>query len=176
MGDMIDLVLVQADAFHEIDLNLIARRKAASERGAIETAMLGDRQDWRDVVAGVRVIGSQKGVVKIQFAHRDAIGPGRPFRRDPLRLRQTKYGGPRLEGMCKRLRPRAGYGTPCDRSRRHGGVVNDAVADHLDHGWLDSDRIGRHFGDLPGKLIRARQVLGGFMRSDGVRFHDLNSL
>ena len=21
---------------------------------------------------------------------------------------------------------------------------------HFDHGWLDSDRIGRHFGDLPG--------------------------
>ena len=40
----------------------------------------------------------------------------------------------------------------------------------------DFDRIARDFGDFPGQLIFSRQIFGGLVRSDVMRFHDLNSL
>ena len=75
MGDVVDLVLVQADALHEIDLDLVSGGKAANQRPAIETAVLRDCQNWRNVVAGMRVVGGQERVVKIELAHGNAVGP-----------------------------------------------------------------------------------------------------
>ena len=80
MGDVINLVLVKADPFDEIDLDFVAGRKAADQRRAIQPAMLCNREDRRNVVAGVRIIRGKKGVVKIEFTHGDAIRPCRPLR------------------------------------------------------------------------------------------------
>ena len=99
MGDVIDLVLVQANALHQIDLDFVGRCEPADEIGARSSAMLRDREQRRNVVAGMRIIRRQKRVVKIQFAHRDAIGPGRPFRRDALRPRQSEHGRAGLKRM-----------------------------------------------------------------------------
>ena len=98
MGDMVDLVLVQADAFHEIDLDFVARREAANEPAPSRP------QCWASPGSAgyYRPDGNirrQKRVVKIEFAHRRAIGPCRPFgemRRD--------CGGP------KTVAPSAGRG------------------------------------------------------------------
>ena len=95
--------------------------------------MLGDRQDRRDVVAGMRVVGGQERVVEIEFAHRDAVRPGRPFRRDALRLRQAEHGRARLEADGPSAWARAlATGRRADRGRRDRGIVDDAVADHLE--------------------------------------------
>ena len=80
MRDVVDLVLVQANALHEVDLDFVAGRKPAHERMAIEAAMLRHGQDRRDVVAGVRIIGGEERVVKVELAHGDAVRPRRPFR------------------------------------------------------------------------------------------------
>ena len=80
MGDMIDLVFVQADALDQIHLDFVARGNTLGERCAGEAAMLRHRQDRSNIVAGVRIICRQKGVVEIEFAHGHAIGPCRPFR------------------------------------------------------------------------------------------------
>ena len=56
MGDVIDLVFVQADTPHKIHLNFIGGGQAAYEIGASAAAMLGDGEDRRNIVAGIRVV------------------------------------------------------------------------------------------------------------------------
>ena len=90
MSDVIDLVFVQADALHQIDLDLISRGQPAQQILAGGSAMLGHRQDRRDVVAGVGVIRGQERVVEVEFADRDAVGPRRPFRLITLAARQPE--------------------------------------------------------------------------------------
>jgi hypothetical protein len=92
MGDVVDLVLMQADALHEIDLDFIGRSQAAHEAGAGQPAMLRDGQHRRNVVAGMGIVCGQERVVEIQLADGDPIGPGGPLRRYPLRVRQSEYG------------------------------------------------------------------------------------
>ena len=87
MGDVVDLVLVQADALHEIDLNLVSGSQTAHQRRAVKAALLRNREHGRDVVAGMRIVGGEERVVHVEFAHRDAVGPGRPFRRQATVLR-----------------------------------------------------------------------------------------
>ena len=108
MGDVIDLVLVQADALHEVDLDLVGSSQPAHERRTVEATMLGDGEHRRDVVTGVRVVRGQERVVIVELTHRDTVGPGRPFRRDAARreARHAEQGGARLAGMRLGLRPR----------------------------------------------------------------------
>jgi hypothetical protein len=77
---MVDLVLVQADALHQIDLDLIGRRQPAQQFLTRRSAVLGNRQHRRDVVAGMGIVRGQIRIVEVEFADRDAIGPRRPFR------------------------------------------------------------------------------------------------
>src|SRR5947208_1269945 len=132
MGDMVDFVLVQADALHEIDLDLIARGEAAHQLGAREAAMLRDRENGRNIVTGMRAIGGEECVVKIQLAHGYSVRPSSPFRRD------TPIGGitidcrSRFVRMCAGLVASAYNGSTRDRSRGDRCVVYDSIADHLD--------------------------------------------
>src|SRR5690242_18924028 len=48
--DVIDLVLVQADAFHQIDLNLVRGYDPAKQILAVARALLRDREQRRDIV------------------------------------------------------------------------------------------------------------------------------
>ena len=52
-----------------------------------------------------------------------------------------------------------------------GGVVDDAVADHLGHFVLDAYRVSGNGGDLPGELIGAVETFGGFVGADFVVLH-----
>ncbi len=82
MSDVVDLALVQANALHQIDLNLVSSGKAADQIGATEAAMLGNRQDRRNVVARMRIVGGEESIVIVQLAHGDTIGPCGPLRRN----------------------------------------------------------------------------------------------
>jgi hypothetical protein len=53
VGDMVDLVLMQADRLHQIHLDLIAGGDAADQVRPIGAHVLGDSQDRRNVVAWV---------------------------------------------------------------------------------------------------------------------------
>ncbi len=79
MRDVVDLVLVQADAFDQVDVDLVGRGDRTHEIVSVAPALLGHGEGWRNVVAGMRIVGGQERVVKIQFADRGAVGPGRPF-------------------------------------------------------------------------------------------------
>ncbi len=109
MGDVIDLVLVQADALHQIDLDLVAGREAAHERRAVQAAMLRHGQHRRDVVAGMRVVGGEERVVKVELAHGDAVGPAPPIPARPgARVSSAGRTRSRPAGrMRQRLRARA---------------------------------------------------------------------
>src|SRR4029453_5138492 len=73
------------------------------------------------------------------------------------------------------LRPRVGNRTARHRGSSNGGVVDDAVAQHLHHVALDGDRIGGHLGDLPGQLARAREGGGRLERTKAMLLQDVAS-
>ena len=171
MGDMVDLVFVQANALHQIDLDFIGRRQPAQQILARGAAMLRHRQHRRDVVAGVRIIRGQKRVVEIEFADRDAVGPCRPFRLITLAARQPEDRRALRLRMRLRLRARGGDRMPRDRGGGDRGVVDDAVADHLGHLVLDAYRVRGDGRDLPGELIGAIEPFGGFVGADFMVLH-----
>ena len=82
MRDMVDLVFVQADALHQIDLDLIAGGKSAHQRRAIKALGLCDSENWRNIIARMAILRREEGIVEIKLSHCYAIGPGRPFRAD----------------------------------------------------------------------------------------------
>ncbi len=110
---MVDLVRVQADRLHQVDLDLVAGGDAAQQGGAVRAGVLRDGEDRRDVVARVRVLGGEEGVVEVELAHGDAVGPGGPLgarsgrrcRTRSTRRRCGRPGAPR-PGRARRRRAR----------------------------------------------------------------------
>jgi hypothetical protein len=172
MGDMIDLVFVQADAFDQCDLNFVSGRQSTDEIGARSPAMLSRRENRRNIVSRMRIVGSQKGVVEIEFTHRHAVGPSRPLGRHHVVTGQSENRRAGLMPVRLRLRTGVEYRASQQGRGRNGGVVDDAIADHLNDGRTDGHRISGDFGDLPSELRCAREVLGGFVRTDGMQLHD----
>jgi hypothetical protein len=80
VGDMVDLVRVQADGAHQVDLDLVTRCYGAHQLCTRAAGVLGHRQDRRNIVAGMRVLGGEEGVVKIELTNRDAVRPRGPLR------------------------------------------------------------------------------------------------
>jgi len=72
-----------------------------------------------------------------------------------------------------RLRLSAGGNNrmPRDRGGGDGGVVDDAVADHVGHFVLDAYRVSGNGRDLPGELIGAIEPFGGFVGADFMMLH-----
>ena len=60
---------------------------------------------------------------------------------------------------------------PIDRGDRYRGVVDDPVHDHLRHVLLHRDLVGGDGGDLPRKLILARQIGLRRVNRDVVQYH-----
>jgi hypothetical protein len=79
VGNVVDLVLVQADRAHEIHLNLVSGRDPAHQGATVLAGVLSDREDRRDVVARVRVFGREESVVVVELAHGHAVGPRCPL-------------------------------------------------------------------------------------------------
>ena len=106
MGDVVDLVAVQADRAREVDLDLVAGRDASDQivtgQAVGASRVLGDGRDRRDVVAGMRVLGREKGVVVVELADRDSVGPRRPLRRHAGR-RPLAEDGRAVLRMLRRL-------------------------------------------------------------------------
>ena len=88
---MVNLVLVQANRLHKVNLDFVAGRDAANEIVAGRAHVLGHSQDGRDIVAGVRILGGQEGVVVVELAHGNAVGPSCPFGRNTRVLTLTEH-------------------------------------------------------------------------------------
>src|SRR5699024_9892424 len=113
--------------------------------------VLGDREDRGDVVAGVGVVRGEEGVVVVQLAHGDPVGPGGPFRGGALF--GAEHGGAVTaggDGMAERLCAGGDDRVAGHRGDRDGGVVDDPVDDHLLDVGFDLDRVDGDLGHLPG--------------------------
>ena len=139
-------------------MNLVPGRKPAQEAGAVTAKLLRHRQDRRDVVAGMAVVGGEEGVVHVQLAHRGAVGPGCPFRayaHAPIHAEHRGTRATRGGGMRQRHVPRRHARMPVDARDRDRCVVDHAVDDHLRRLGRDRHRIDRDARDLPGQLFVA---------------------
>src|SRR5699024_3365853 len=148
VGDVVDLVFVQADALHQGDLDLVAGGDAPYQVVTATAGVLGHGQYGGDVVARVGVVGGQERVVEVQLPDGHPVGPGGPLRGDPGgrgRTHDRVPGGPRMSG---RLCPCAAHRPAAQGRRGHCGVVDDAVTDHLHDLGLHPDRVGRHGRDM----------------------------
>ena len=89
---VIDLVLVEADRFDQINLDFVRGDDAAQKIRPAASTLLPDRDQWRDVVTRVRIIGSQKGIMHVQLANGSPIRPSGPFGFESLLRCDTEYG------------------------------------------------------------------------------------
>ena len=65
MGDVVYLMFMQADRAHQVDLDFITGGNAADQLGTRLVHGLRHGQDRRNVIAGVRVVGSQERVMHV---------------------------------------------------------------------------------------------------------------
>jgi hypothetical protein len=182
---VVDLVRVQADGLHQVDLDLVAGRDAADHVGARERAAVGAAgrcgvlrggEDRRDVVARVRVLGREEGVVVVELAHGHAVRPGRPLGAHAgagIRAHDGRPGAARGRPVREGLRARRDDRRAGERGGRDGGVVDDAVDDHLGDVGVDLDRVRGDGGDAPRQLLPGRQGLVAAVDADAVDLHAL---
>ena len=132
------LCLCRQIALDEVDLDLVAGGDAAHEvaRRSRAGEVLGDRDDRRDVVAGVRVLRGEEGVVVVELAHGDPVRPRGPLgltcgarRRAP----KTVAPSPPIDTGCASAWLAGGHdGLAGERGGRDGRVVDHPVDDHVD--------------------------------------------
>ncbi len=168
---MVDLVGVQADALHQVDLNFVAGGEAAQQLRARLAHLLCHGQDRRDIVAGMGIVGCQERVVEVEFANSGAVGPGRPFRMKPLIIWHTENGRAAVPGMRQSLRPRTGHRMAVDGGDGDRRVVDDPVDHHVGDVIINGDRVGRNGGNLPGELILFGERFFGRINGDGMVLH-----
>ena len=175
---MVDLVLVQADRGDKIDLYLVTRRDTPNQCVPVGAHVLGNGDYRRDVVAGVRIIRSQVGVVKVQLAHRNSVGKCRPFGTHPQVCFTAEHGGARA-ARTRRVRDGllpGGRGRPASHGcGGHACVVDDPVDDHVHDVVAHLDGIGGHLRDGPGELPFPRQPLLAAVYTDAMVLHGRRS-
>ncbi len=158
MRNVILLVFVQAYRAHQVDLDFVAGRDAADQILAALFQRLRHGQDRRNIVTGMAVIGGQERVVIIQFAHRGAIGPGRPFGADALGGGHAEHRGAAFAAMTQCHVARRYHRLTVHAGDRHRCVIDDAVDDHGGHVAVHRHTVGCDAGDLPGQLVLAGQI------------------
>ena len=172
MRDVVDAVLMQANRTHQVDMQLVAGGSPAQEVATGPAHGLRHRKDWRDVVAGVRVVRCQEGVVHVEFTHRGAVRPGRPFGADGGTRRHAEHRrAAGLLGMPQRHAAGGDDGAAIDRGDGDRGVVDHPVDDHRRHVLLDRHPVGGHAGHLPGQLVLALEQRAGWVDLDVVHDH-----
>lgn len=179
VSDVVNLPLVKAHALDEVDLDLVAGSDTADEFLAGEALVLCDGKDRRDVVARVGVLGGEEGVVVVELADGGAVGECGPL--GGVLTINTEDGGPvaaRIRRMRMRLSHDAGGGDRAADDGRHsnGGVVDDAVDDHVLGVGRNLDLVRGNLGDLVGEVLLNREILGGLVGAYFVINHrNLNS-
>lgn len=170
MCHVVNLVLVQAHTFHEVDLDFIAGSDAPDKVSAAQPLMLGSSKQRWDIIPGVRVFSSQESVVVIQLADCSAIGKRGPFGR--VSTIHTKYRGASLSyWVCLSHDAGRGYRATRYGRRAHGRIINNAVDDHI--GGLGGNlyRIRGYFCHLVRQVLLIGEILSGFMGSYLVVLH-----
>src|SRR5258708_32035141 len=105
MRDVVDSVPVKANRFHKIDLYFVCSGDSANQVFSSHVHGLGDCNDRRNVVPGMRIVRGEKCVMHIKFAYGGNIPPRRPFPTKTLPLGYAKYGCPTITRKCQRPWP-----------------------------------------------------------------------
>ena len=175
MRDMVDLVFVEANSFHQVDLDFVPGRNSANEVAAADALLLRDGQRRRNIVAGMGVVGGEEGIVIIQFAHRGAVRPGRPFGAETLIRRHAEDRRAAVARVADRHRAGIRHRAPVDRRHRNRRVVDHPVDDHIGHVVVDFHRVRRNGSDFPRELVFALEFLLRRIDLNGMIFHGLDA-
>ena len=175
VGDVVDLVLVQANARYQRHLHLIGREYAQGQRAAVGTCLLGGGEQAGDVVAGMRVVGREVGVVHVEFAHGNPVGEGGPLAVEATVVGHAKEAGTAVAGMGVAEGEEAGvaHRRAVDCGEGDCGVVDDAIANHLGDICVERLVVGGELGQLPSQLLFAREDGTVWVGLDDVVLHDL---
>jgi hypothetical protein len=73
--------------------------------------------------------------------------------------------------MRQRLGAGGNHRMTVDRGDRHRGIIDHPVDDHVGDLGQHFDGIGGHGGNLPGKLVGARQAVGLRVNRNVVQLH-----
>src|SRR5699024_5154655 len=156
---VVDLVLVQADRGGQGDLDLVSGGDGAHQVRSGGAGVLGDGEQWRDVVAGVGVVGGQERVVEVELAHCHPIGPGCPVGADPQVTAAAVEGGTRGVGVVQGLGAGGHHGLAQQGGGGDGGVVDHAVDHHIGDVGGHRSGVGGQLCQFPGELILTGQVV-----------------
>ena len=120
---------------------------------AVFPQLLGDGQDRWNVITRMGIIGGQEGVVIVQFTYRGAIGPS-----GPLGMKSLVVGKPEDcctidSGVGDGLRPGADDRMTVDGGDGDRCIIDDPVYHHVRDVGVDTNRVRRNVGNLPGQLI-----------------------
>ncbi len=170
VGDVVDAVGVQADALHQGHVDLVPGDDPAEQVGAGASGVLGDREQRRDVVAWVGVVGSEVGVVEVEFTDGGAVRPRGPFRGDTGAAAEEGSAGGRAP-MGGGLGAGDGDRTALQRGDGDRGVVDHAVDGHGDAARVEFVGGGGDGGQLPGQLVLAGQRVGAGVDANSVLDH-----
>src|ERR1700731_5125559 len=102
---MVDAMRVQCDALRQITRYFIGGGDAAHEISPSRAALLSDRDDRGNHVAGMVHVRGEKSIVEIQLADCSTVCPRAPFTRHQVAARCTKDRG------ATRMRVRKSLGT-----------------------------------------------------------------
>src|SRR5882672_2896595 len=133
MRDVVDSVPVKANRFHKIDLYFVRSGDSANQVFSRPVHALGDCEDGRNVVSGMRIVRTQKCVMHIKFADRCAVRPRCPLRTKTLLRWYAKYACAIVARMAESHRASGNDWSAIDCRDRNRGVVNNAIDDLLSH-------------------------------------------
>ena len=171
MGDVVNLVGVQADRLHEVDLDFIAGGQTTDQLRAGFAGLLGHRENRWNVVAGMAVFSGEEGVVIVKFTHRRAVRPSGPFGMHAHIRTKAEHGRTTSARMGERHRTGGDHRMTVDGGNGHRGVVDHAVDDHVHHIGIQRHRISGDGSDLPCQLVFTGEAVALGMNFDVVQDH-----
>src|SRR5579871_4876186 len=131
MRDVVFLMFVETDTPHEVDLDFVSYDNSTEQFSPGAAGLLRDGKQGGNVIAGMRVIRSEKRVVHVEFANGYAVSPGGPFTFKALVTREAKESCPILARVCQSLGAGVGNRFAIDGGNGDRGIVDHAVYDHL---------------------------------------------
>src|SRR5699024_5957269 len=144
---VVALVLVQADRGGQGDLHLVGGGDGAHQVRSGGAGVLGDGEQWRDVVAGPGVVGGQEGVVEVEVAYGHHGGPRRPDGADPQVAAAAVDRGARGVGVVQGPGAGGPHGGVEEGGGGDGGVLDRAVDHHIGD-------VGGHRGGVGGQFCQ----------------------
>lgn len=177
VGDMVDLVFMQADTCDEVYLDFVAGGDTSDQLFTAAPGVLCHGEQRGNVVTRMGVLGRQESVMEVEFPDGNTVGVGGPFRGGELiDSDNARASSMTTDRVGKHLSAGRSERTAQHRCHGYSGVVDEPVDHHFGGFGRDVHRVGSNFGDLPGKVLRAWKLFGAEACSHSVFSHDLHAI